>query len=272
MTLHPYRGEWHVASSGLPDAAGVAHDSGVTFADLFRRTWSQLGYRPPGEAEAGRCFMFELMTPEYRVIVSHDRPRIVLHRARDLSMMRELDPEPMAAEHGWECVGIHPLTCVEEFVEAAKALSPMRGEGYIVRDAAFRRVKVKSPQYVALAHLKDAMTGRRLLEIVRANESDEFLSYFPEFRPAYQAVKREYDTLCDTLEADFARLRGLGDQKAFAAEASGTRCSSPLFAMRAGKATSVREFFAGATIQSLERAIGVDLANLITPSPDASEA
>src|SRR5688572_22229350 len=62
MTLYGYRGKWHVASSGLPDAAGVAHDSGVTFADLFRRMWSQLGYRWPGEpdAGAGRCFMFEL--------------------------------------------------------------------------------------------------------------------------------------------------------------------------------------------------------------------
>ena len=35
--------------------------------------------------------------------------------------------------------------------------------------------------------------------------------------------------------------------------------------MRAGKAQSVREFFAGATIQTVERAIGIDLSTLIAP-------
>jgi hypothetical protein len=268
MTLYAYRGEWQVASSGLPDAAGVAHDSGMTFADLFWRTWDGLGYRRPPPDDAGRCFMFELMTPQNRVIVSHERPRIVLHGARDLGTMRELDPHPVALERGWECAATHPLTCLDECLGAARALSPMRGEGYVVRDASFARVKVKSPQYVALAHLKDAMTGRRLLEIVRANESDEFLGYFPEFRPAYAAVQREYDTLCDGLEADFARLRDVPDQRAFAAEAARTRWSAPLFAMRAGKAASVREFFAGATIQSVERAIGTDLSALVAPATD----
>jgi hypothetical protein len=127
---------------------------------------------------------------------------------------------------------------------------------------------VKSPQYVALAHLKDAMTRRRPLETIRANESDEFLSYFPEFRPAYEAVRREYDLLCDALESEFLPLRDVPDQKAFAAEAAKTQCSSPLFAMRAGKARSVREFFAGATIQALERAMGIDLAGLIAPQAE----
>jgi hypothetical protein len=249
----------------------VAHDSGMTFADLFWRTWDGLGYLRPSAGDAGRCFMFELMTPENRVIVSHERPRIVLHGARDLDTMRELDPLPVAREFGWECVATHPLTCAHECLEAAKALSPMRGEGYVVRDASFARVKVKSPQYVALAHLKDAMTGRRLLEIVRANESDEFLSYFPEFRPAYAAVLREYEALCDGLEADFARLRDIPEQGAFAAEASKTRCPAPLFALRAGKAASVREFFARVTIQAVERALGTDLSALVVPAADEGE-
>ena len=271
MTLYRYRGGWHVASSGLPDAAGVAHESGVNFADLFWRTWATLGYRLPADDAGGRCFMFELLTPQNRVIVSHERPRIVLHGVRDLGTMREREPESLAAEHGWECVAAYPLGCLDDCVEAAKTLSPMRGEGYVVRDAAFNRVKVKSPQYVTLAHLKDAMTGRRLLEIVRANESDEFLSYFPEFRPAYEAVRRKYDALCDGLEAEFLRLRPIPDQKSFAAEATKARCSSPLFALRAGKAASVREFFAGATIQSLERASGIDLSALVGRPPDDSE-
>src|SRR3712207_7217271 len=59
------------------------------YTTLFRsfwRTWSQLGYETPAAVQARDCcYMFELLTPENRVIVSHARPRIVLHGARDRS-------------------------------------------------------------------------------------------------------------------------------------------------------------------------------------------
>lgn len=268
MTLYHYRDAWHVASSGLPDAAGVAHGSGISFAELFWRTWDALGYARPPAADAGRCFMFELMTPHNRVIVAHEKPRLVLHGVRDLATMQELDPQPVAAARGWECVAVHSLACADDCIAAAGVLSPQHGEGYVVCDAAYRRVKVKSPQYVALTHLKQAMTGRRLLEIVRANESDEFLAYFPEFRAGYDLVRREYAALCDALESDYARLRSITDRKAFAAEALRTRCSSPLFAMHSGKCASVREFFADSTIHALERAMGVDLNAMIAPGSE----
>src|SRR5687768_8914316 len=128
MTLYRYRDDWHVASSRLPDAAGAAHESGVTFAELFRRTWSQLGYVVPPADLGGLCFMFELISPENRIIVSHDRPRIVLHGVRDLGTMREAEPEPVARAHGWECVASLPLTCADECLDAAKTLNPLRGE------------------------------------------------------------------------------------------------------------------------------------------------
>lgn len=262
MTLYPYARRWHVASSAVPDAAGRAHKSGLTFAQLFEQTWARLGYHLPDTADA-RCFMFELMTPDNPIIVRHAKPRLVLHGVRDLTTMAELDPDPFAAHYGWECVRSLPLSTIDDCLAAAAELRPTHGEGYVVRDAAFRRVKVKSPHYVALAHIKEAMTGRRLLEIVRANESDEFLAYFPEFRPAYDAARAAFDVLCAELEADYHRLSSIPDQRAFAAEAAKTRCSSPLFALRAGKAPNVRAFFASATIQLLERALGVDPATFL---------
>jgi hypothetical protein len=270
MTLYRYGGEWHVASSGMPDAAGRVNDSGETFASLFRRTWDALGYRWPGDSsEADHLWlMFELMTPENRIICQSDRPRVVLHGVRDARTMRELDPEPLAAAFGWECVRSLPLMCAADCLEAAKALDVRTGEGFVVRDGAFTRVKIKSPRYVELTHLKTCMTGRRMLEIVRANESDEFLAYFPEFRAPYEAVKRAYDALCADIEANYARLRHLPDQRSFAAEATRCRFSSPLFAMRSGKAGSAREFLAGATLQSVERALNVDLNQLVTPADE----
>jgi hypothetical protein len=252
MTLYWYREQWHVSSSGLPDAAGNAHDSQMTMADLFWNTWNQLGYSLP--TDTTRCYMFELLTPHNRIIVQHTDPRLVLHGCRRLSDFVELPPD--VANHGWEVVKTYPLTSIEDCLKAAEVIDPLRGEGYVVCDAAFNRVKIKAPQYVALAHLKDAITPRRLLELIRANESAEFLTYFPEFQEAYDAVKSKFDQLCDEVEADYHRLMDIADQKEFATAANKSRWSSALFAMRKGGLGSARPFAGTCTIQALERAIG----------------
>lgn len=55
-------------------------------------------------------------------------------------------------------------------------------EGFVVRDANFRRLKVKSPAYVALAHLSPAFADgtfnvRQLLKIAQVGECEEFTAY-----------------------------------------------------------------------------------------------
>ena len=41
---------------------------------------------------------------------------------------------------------------------------------------------MKSPAYVAVSHLISGMSDKRLLELIRTNEIEEFLSYFPEYK------------------------------------------------------------------------------------------
>jgi hypothetical protein len=171
---------------------------------------------------------------------------------------REIAPA-VAAEEGWEVVKSYPLGSWADVLASASAIDPMRGEGYVVCDAQFHRMKVKSPRYVALAHLKEGLSGRRLLDIVRRNESAEFLAHFPEWSDAYGIVRGKFDALCDELEADYDRLKGVEVQKEFAAQALKARISSPLFAMRAGRCRSVREFFATCTLPALARTIGLEV-------------
>lgn len=263
MTLYWYEGRWRVASSGMPDGAGPVYGSGsLTFSGLFWRTWEALGYKLP-TLGLDYTFMFELMTPQNRIVVPHATPRLVLHGVRFLRGFYEMAPEGFADFFGWECVKSFPLGTIADVIAAAAAIAPASGEGYVVRDGAFNRVKVKSPQYVALAHLKDGMAPRRLLEIVRTNEGSEFLVHFPEWQGAYDAVRARFDALCAEVEMDFDRLRSTPDQKAFALEAVQGRCSGALFALRSGKAATVRAYFAGVTQTAIERLIPLeDLADL----------
>ena len=260
MTLYRYAGGWHVASRNVPDAGGPVGGAGFTMADLFWRTFHALGYvLPPDDAD--RCYMLELLTPANRVVVQHATSRLVLHGVRRMSDLAELPPES-AADLGWEVVGTHPLGTLADILSAAAAIDPFRAEGYVVCDTSFNRVKVKGPAYVAMAHLKDSLSPRRMLDVIRAGESDEFMSYFPELRPTYAAVKAKVDALCDEVDADYARLTTVTDPRAFAAAALATRWSSALFARRAGKCDSARAFAATCTRQAIERALGVTFDTL----------
>jgi hypothetical protein len=256
-TLYHYAGEWRVATKGTPDGHGPAHNTGVTFAELFWDTWKGLGYRlPTGTLD---CYIFELMTPETRIVVPHTERRLVLHGIRRLAPCKagflnfEMCPDFDGLLHGWEVVKQLPLSSFEDVVVAAKELNPMQGEGYVVRDDQFRRVKIKSPAYVALAHMKDGFGDRRMIELIRTNEGSEFLSYFEEYRPLYDRMNAKYDALAAELEARYEEIKGIESQKDFAFAAQKCRLPAALFSVRNKKAASVRAHLSEMSLPVLEK-------------------
>lgn len=94
---------------------------------------------------------------------------------------------------------------------------------------------------------------RHLLEVVRTNESDEFLAYFPEARPAWQAVRDRYLALRAEAEAALERGQHVADDRAFGQSVRDLPYSSMLFAVRKGRAPSIAAVLADTSIQNLEK-------------------
>lgn len=137
--------------------------------------------------------MFELQTPDNRVVVPVDTARIVLTGVRHVPSLHETRPEPVARAMGWDTVSsIGGFTSLGEVQAAANALSPTHAEGFVlvfggltgVEDLSggaaaatedgstgvvpvsppfhFNRLKVKSRRYVLCAMLPElAKTGAR---------------------------------------------------------------------------------------------------------------
>ncbi len=254
MTLYHHVGTWHVASSALPDAGGSVHGyTGVSsFAELFWREWNRLGYTLP--TDPGICYMFELMTPHNRVVVPHTQSSIVLHGARELASGQEITPEQ--ATNGWEIVQTHSLASADACLAAANLLPPMEHEGYVACDQHFNRVKIKSPKYVAIAYAKDGYGPRSIINMIRQNEGEEFLSYFPELRPDYDAIHEKYRALLATIREAYAALAAIESQKDFAAQALKSSFSGALFALR-NRNTPPEIFLQTATMQSMEKLLGL---------------
>lgn len=263
IILHWHHG-WRVASSGHPTAGGSFGDEDRTFREAFWNTWDVLDNRLPPDDMRDTTFMFELCDQPNRIVVQHERPRIVLHGARRLTDGRE-------AAYGWLCYAAEQMRC--EVVQclpytsfaacdaAVNALDPLKCEGFVVVDDQFNRVKIKSPRYVALHHLKNNATPRRAVELWQTGEHEELLAHFPEFRQVIEPVHDKLDQIARRAvdEHEEAMCRSV-DRKGYAAMATRYPFSAVMFRMLTNGRASVDEAKAimrGMSLAALERMVGL---------------
>jgi hypothetical protein len=223
--------EWAVASSGTPRAGGAFGDDEQTFRDVFWGTFQALGMREPAPLWRGTCFMFELCSMGNRIVVKYEDPRLVLHGGRFIDDGAELSHSALTAVslvHDWELVKSYPIASIEDCLAAADALDPINCEGFIVVDAQFNRIKIKSPRYVILHHMKGEATLRRSIELWQTGETEELLLHFPEFAPKILPVHERLEEIALTALQHANRLQHL-TRKDYAAEVKQTRYSAIAF-------------------------------------------
>lgn len=254
--LYHYAGLWRVQTLGHPDAAGQVGGEPFTFAELFWETFAAHGWSVPENTDM--CVSFELMTKWNRIVVMHAEPKLCMIGIRNRATGAEL---PLGHLPQYKAVRALPLQNLADVVATFQTMEPLKQEGYVVVDAEFNRIKVKHPGYVAIHHLKDGCSRRRLTEIVQAGEVGEFLAYFPEWEAEFTQIQTGINTLVNSLEREYERIKGAQNQKEFALEAVKTKCSAALFLLRAGKVNSIREHVTRMRADHVLVAIGMKDAN-----------
>jgi hypothetical protein len=251
MILWHYKGKWNISTKGSPDAGGNVGDFDFTFADLFWKTLKKYvpldtNGQPLGVFNPMYTYMIELTSIYNRVVCMYGKdPALTLIGVREVSdfLTDKYGEVPVYRYDGFPIpvVKEFPLNSISEIEKAALALDPMHNEGFVVVDGNFNRVKVKSPSYVMIHHMKDGFGQRRIIRLIQLGETSEVLSYFPEYQDLFNEVKDKIDQMIATIEAEYAAIKHLTDRKAFALEAVKSKNSGVLFALFLGKATDVRE-------------------------------
>jgi DNA polymerase sigma len=197
MILYYYKDEWHVASSGKPDAAGFVHtktfvenEKKKTYHQLFFELWKELKYELP--EEKNYCFIFELFTTQNVVIIKPEKDRIIFHGCRNLETLQEEEVDYFVEKYKWEKPQEYKFDTIEQVVEEAKKLNPAKQEGFVVKDKNFNRVKIKCPSYIALTGVGKEISLRKIITIITTNEHEEFLVYFPKFSNFFYKTKSIY--------------------------------------------------------------------------------
>lgn len=195
-------GNFLISTNGVIDAFKCSLSDSVgcpyaSFGELFMEGMKFYGLTIedfPRLFAPGFTYMFELTSPWNQVVVQWSETKVSLIGIRNNTTLKETFFGDSELAQVFDTPRIFPITNIDQCVEAAKAL-PDDAEGYVVVDANFNRIKIKSPRYVQLHYMAGNQTwgAGRVLEILRANEVSEYIAYFPKFKAAFDVVKAKYD-------------------------------------------------------------------------------
>ena len=280
--LYYYDGQWHMATSGTPDASGPVGNLDKTFKDLFWQTWYDAGYTTDS-LDRDFTWMFELMTPENRIVVPHSRYSLKLIGVRHRVTGEEIDirDPKYNLENDFEVVQEFPYKSPEALLTSFENMDGLMQEGYVVVDAKFNRVKIKHPRYVLFHQMVGSLTKKKVLDAVRRGESPEILTYFPTWAAEFEAMKAKLDFLVGVYENAYEGLISYKDQpmalkdipvqKDFALAIKDIGLpTGPFFAVRSGKSKSFRDYFSTLRLEALADMIGIkdaDVVSVEVPNP-----
>jgi hypothetical protein len=268
--VYYYDGKWHIATKGTPDAGGNVNGYPMNFRQLFWKVADSQGVTEYLNTLGDKnvTYVFELTTIYNKVVVRYPEPKLTLlavrHKERGEAHVTDYVSQKQ------EAIGtairdiLNPVrefhfASQEEMVEFARKINGTEGEGFVVVDKDFHRIKVKSDNYLALSHMKDGFGPRRALEIVRKAEVGEVQTYidnFPEMQPLFDEAQRRYGALVSEVKAQYEEIRDIPEQKEFALKAVKTRLSGALFKLRKD-GTSIEKYIADMNIKNLIELLGM---------------
>ena len=191
--LYWYNDKWHVKTRSTFDAEEAPMDNVkfTNFKELFDYLISFYPNFSYEKLNKNYVYCLEGCSNFNRIVIEYNTPCLFHLMTRDMSTLQEID-----TEIGIPKPQMYNLNNEKDYRELV-ALMPEGHEGIVVRDAAGRRVKIKTPLYFQMHKAKNngVITLERIVDLIRANDHYEFLSYFPNYTDVFNHVKRQLDTI-----------------------------------------------------------------------------
>ena len=192
-------------------------------------------------------FIFELCSPENRVVVPHHDTYLVLLGVRDnvsgeywdlkscenvVENLRKVDVKIRMPK-------LYDIHSLDKIKDSFNEDNGPFFEGYVFwNPETNERVKCKNPVYVQIHHLRDNgnLNPKRICELVFLHEEDEYLTYFPEDRRFFVPWINAYEVMVEQIAFNFEVISKQDlTQKEYALLVKDLPYSGIMFALRQGK-------------------------------------
>lgn len=181
---NPKKDRWQWATNSMTDADEARiNENTMSFYELIQKAVNYPdinAYITNGWLDKDCTYIFELVSPENQIVIHYMTTRLYAIGKRDNRTGRETAPD-IEIENPKD----YPLNTYEDCLKAAEELNAgcdeVRNEGFVVvdrsvknPDGSFNRIKIKSPEYVALHHAinNGVITKKRAIELIRNGQAD----------------------------------------------------------------------------------------------------
>jgi hypothetical protein len=229
---------WHLSTNGTIDAYKSSCPTGESFASLFLEGFSEYGDFDnfKNNLNKGYTYIFEMTHPLTRIVIRYKNPTVYHIGTRDNETGEEL-----ILDIGIKKPKDYSFNSFEDVINMVKTL-PYSQEGYVVVNYGKNktgRVKIKSPSYLAVHHLKNngVVTYKRIIELIIKNEQSEFLSVFDEYKPYFDKAEKKYNEYLEKVYKEIVEIkdRKFENKKDYAMAVKDTHCSAFFFKVYKGE-------------------------------------
>ena len=208
ISVFYYDSKWRIATNSTIDAfkaelGGVSpyKNFGELFESVLPLSWFENNV---SNRIAHMCYTFELVSPHNKVVINYPKTKVYLLSIRNMNTLVEYPLDEVAEfakRFSFTMPQFYYMNDEDGFRRLVEQM-PEGHEGIVVRDAAGQRVKIKTPLYFKMHRAKNngIITLEHIVDLIRANDQYEFLSYFCEYQSVFDNVKRQIDNTKVTLE------------------------------------------------------------------------
>lgn len=225
----PVLNKWQFSTNGTirAEKASIDNYPGLTFGEVILRA-DNFADIPFDRLDREKTYIFELVSPETQVVIRYDRTSLYHIGTRHNKSGVETEEDI-----GIKKPASYPLSSLEDCVKAAALLNSessdengddgITGEGFVVVDANWHRVKVKSPDYIMMHRLKTTTNVSKRDAIAMLTSGDEGIKTLCEANPALVPVFKYYEFRLAELTYEADKLAILA--KSLYSEYSGDRAA-----------------------------------------------
>lgn len=232
-------GEWKISTNGTINAynasiCGLFVSEYENYGNLFLSTCKKQGIEF-STLPINATHIFEIVSP-FQHVVNYKENVVYYLGSRNNVTLRE---------YKTECDGailprVFPLNSLEACIKASEAMEWREEEGYVVKDANYNRIKIKSPKHIEAAYRKESILNseRAIIETILKGEESEFLSYFPEYTVFFNKWIDKLEDFEKQIVDTFDKYKHIENRKEFAKAVENEELKSFLFLMKKGTPTA----------------------------------
>lgn len=226
--------KWNLSTNGMIDAFKAKVGDDLSFGLLFEKAVGARIEDFAKDLDKDYTYLFELTSPFTQVIISYELKVWYLGCRNTKTGIEIFDQLYIPNTY---LPKIFKLSNFNDVLKVVTAMSKDE-EGVVVKDKFNNRIKVKSPEYLIAARFvnNNIITARRVLEMIRSDSLDDFLSYCPHHKDYVNSILKLYMDYAKYLEEEWFKFKPLLDinvgDKEFAEHIKKSKAKSYLFAKK----------------------------------------